>query len=431
MVLMRIFLNKKTSMYQIFRSIASSAMVFVLFFSSSLFAQDGATLFKNNCANCHSPGAKRGTGPGLQGFWDRIPGGDEAGKTKWLVNWVKNSAAVINGGKDEYINKLYAEYNNYPMQAQPHLSDDEIVAIKDYLVNYVAPVEDASGSSAKKNPFIESEQKDNTLLNWLLGLAIVFLVLAVALAGIKRNLQSTLDEKQGVTRQYLPFPKNLFKWMGEHKLQAGFIILLIKIILLVMLYDWTMGIGVYQGYQPEQPIKFSHAIHAGENGISCVYCHHSAEKGKHAGIPSVNVCMNCHKGIQEGTWTGTKEISKIYAAADYDPATGKYGDNPKPIEWIKIHNLPDLAYFNHSQHVVVGQIECQTCHGPVEEMTELYQHSELTMGWCIDCHRKTEVKMEGNGYYNKMLGELKEKHKGVDVFKVEDIGGLECSKCHY
>jgi hypothetical protein len=141
--------------------------------------------------------------------------------------------------------------------------------------------------------------------------------------------------------------------------------------------------------------------------------------------------MNCHKYIQEGPVHGKEEISKIYAALDYDPNTGNYGPNPKPIQWVQVHNLPDLAYFNHSQHVTVGKIACQTCHGPVEEMDVLYQFSKLTMGWCIDCHRTTEVKMDGNAYYADYQTWLKEKH-GPDVkLTVDKIGGLECSRCHY
>jgi len=430
---MKLYFNKKTSMYQIVSRVGAILCLYLIgtFGSFDLNAQDGATLFKNNCANCHSPGAKKLTGPGLQGFWDRIPGGDDVGKTAWYINWVKNSGTIINSGKDSYINKLYAEYNNYPMTAQPHLSDDELLAIKEYIVTYVPPVETA-GSGTVNNPFIEVEEpflgKEE---QWLIGIALLFLILTLSLGSIKKTLQASIDDKEGVIRIERKFPKNLFYWMGTHKLEAGLLILLLTLIGLVKLYYGAMSIGVYQGYQPEQPIKFSHAIHAGENGISCVYCHHSAEKGKHSGIPSVNVCMNCHKGIQEGTWTGTEEISKIYEAAGYNVETGRYENEEKPIEWVRVHNLPDLAYFNHSQHVVVGGIECQTCHGPVEEMTEMYQHAELTMGWCINCHRETEVKMEGNGYYDKMLGELKAKHRGVEVFKVEDIGGLECSKCHY
>ena len=194
--------------------------------------------------------------------------------------------------------------------------------------------------------------------------------------------------------------------------------------------EW-LALGVYEGYQPAQPIKFSHKLHAGDNGISCVYCHSGATKSRHANIPSANVCMNCHKAVKKGPKYGEKEIAKIYAALDYDPKTQKYGPDQKPIQWVRVHNLPDLAYFNHAQHYNVGGIECQTCHGPVEEMEELYQHAELTMGWCIDCHRNTEVNVEGNEYYTALHEEFKEKHGADALFTVEEIGGLECARCHY
>ena len=190
-------------------------------------------------------------------------------------------------------------------------------------------------------------------------------------------------------------------------------------------------IGVAQNYQPEQPIAFSHKIHAGENGIDCNYCHHTARSSKHAGIPSVNVCMNCHTYINEGTITGKEEINKIYAAIGFDPNTRTYIPNyeQKPIEWVRIHNLPDLAYFDHSQHVNVAGVECQTCHGPIEEMDEVYQYSKLTMGWCINCHRETEVDTE-NPYYHDLHNEWIDKYHGEDI-TVDMIGGMECAKCHY
>ena len=191
------------------------------------------------------------------------------------------------------------------------------------------------------------------------------------------------------------------------------------------------GIGISQGYKPEQPIKFSHKLHAGQNGISCVYCHSGALKSKHANIPSVNVCMNCHKYVQEGPVYGKEEISKIYAALDYDPDTQEYGPNQKPVQWIRIHNLPDLAYLNHAQLFVVGKIECQTFHGPIEQMEVVEQHSPLTMGWCIECHRETEVCMEGNEYYTGLHEKLKEKYGADSKITVEHIGGLECARCHY
>jgi hypothetical protein len=141
--------------------------------------------------------------------------------------------------------------------------------------------------------------------------------------------------------------------------------------------------------------------------------------------------MNCHRYIQEGPLTGKEEIAKIYAALDFDPATGQYGPNQKPVQWVRVHNLPDLAYFNHSQHVAVAGIECQSCHGPVEEMDVLRQHAPLTMGWCIQCHRDTEVNMEGNGYYEEFHKKLVEQHGADAKITVETIGGTECIRCHY
>jgi hypothetical protein len=201
--------------------------------------------------------------------------------------------------------------------------------------------------------------------------------------------------------------------------------------LFVVGWNALSGIGVYEGYQPEQPIKFSHKIHAGENKINCQYCHTGVEKSRHANIPSANVCMNCHKYIQEGPTTGKGEIAKIYAALDYNPEKGTYGPNPKPIKWVRIHNLPDLAYFNHSQHVKVGGVECKECHGPIETMDVVQQFSPLTMGWCINCHRETEVKADStNLYYTDLKAKFNAVHPG-EKFTVEQIGGLECGKCHY
>jgi hypothetical protein len=204
-----------------------------------------------------------------------------------------------------------------------------------------------------------------------------------------------------------------------------------------------MGVGMEQNYQPEQPIAFSHALHAGENQIDCNYCHSSARHSKHSGIPSANVCMNCHMYVDGSEITndagnlkydgeGSPEIAKIYAAIGWDSENREYieGYEQQPIKWVRIHNLPDLAYFNHSQHVNAGQLECQECHGPVETMEEVYQYSELTMGWCINCHRETEVQFNKNEYYQDFHEELTEKYHGEKI-TAEKIGGLECGKCHY
>jgi hypothetical protein len=206
-------------------------------------------------------------------------------------------------------------------------------------------------------------------------------------------------------------------------------------------YGYLMQVGVDQGYMPVQPIHYSHKIHAGANQIECKYCHSSARVSKHSGIPALNVCMNCHKNIaeyngEEDLENGytkdfyTNEIKKLYAAVGWDEENQRYTGETQPVKWVRIHNLPDFVYFNHAQHVQVGQIECQTCHGPVEEMEVMYQYSPLTMGWCINCHRETNVKVESNEYYAKIHEELSKKY-GVEKLTVAQMGGLECGKCHY
>ena len=211
-----------------------------------------------------------------------------------------------------------------------------------------------------------------------------------------------------------------------------------------VLFGYLFKIGVDEGYQPIQPIAFSHKIHAGDNKIECQYCHSSAKHSKTSGIPSVNVCMNCHKNISEvaddtkiefngetyGKAELDKEIAKVYDAAGWDAEKLEYTGETKPVKWVRVHNLPDFAYFNHSQHVTVGNVKCQKCHGPVEEMDEVYQYSPLTMGWCIDCHKDTKVDLKGNAYYAKIHKELAKKY-GVNQVTVAQLGGKECGKCHY
>lgn len=389
-------------------------------------AADGEKLFKQNCSACHRLDEKKLTGPGLKGVLDRVPQPAE----EWLFKWIKDNEKLRKSG-DAYANKVFNDFGGVPMSSFAHLADDEIKAIIEYFKN---PPQPAAATTPTEAPGAEpaaAPSGGNTLLYVLLGLTILFLILINVLSGVKRSLQTLVNEKQG-----LPAPAELGvieeikHWMQNNK---GWVALGITVVVLWVLklgWDGLMGIGVYTGYQPEQPIAFSHEVHAGQNGISCVYCHSGAEKGKAAGIPSANVCMNCHKAVQEGKRTGTKEIAKIYAALDYDPNTGKYGNNPKPIKWIKVHNLPDHVYFNHSQHTVAGKVECQTCHGPVETMTVAKQHSPLTMGWCVNCHRETQVQMAGNGYYDYIHQTYKGKFKGQTI-TVDKLGGLECAKCHY
>jgi hypothetical protein len=230
-------------------------------------------------------------------------------------------------------------------------------------------------------------------------------------------LKKYLSDKEGISeedQEVINQKIDLGKFFRSNAFR-GILAFVLTVVAMKAGIDGLFTVGVQQGYEPTQPIAFSHMVHAGDNHIDCNYCHTGVRKSKNANIPSPNICMNCHSSIK----TESKEIQKIYAAIE----------NNKPIEWKRIHNLPDLAYFNHAQHVEVGKLECQTCHGPVEEMEVVSQYAPLTMGWCINCHRETDVNTKGNEYYTNLVEMHNSKNK--DAMKVEDMGGLECSKCHY
>ncbi len=407
----------------------STAILSMLLMSSPLNAQDGEALFKANCSSCHKPDKKL-VGPALQGArakWAERTGGDEA-----VIAWVKNSADYLKNAGDSYAKDLYAQFNQSPMTAMP-LNDAEVLAVLDYVDSYAPAVAEVSTESGATDA---SEETDGDPTMWLIVVAIILFVVFRVLWGVSKNIENINRQNEGeAVKTDQDFLDYLLAFFKKNKSVTLVAILLVGAYLTVLGWDALNDIGVYQSYQPKQPIWFSHKVHAGQNGINCVYCHNSVEKGKAAGIPSLNICMNCHMGVQEGKQTGTKEIAKIYKAIGWDPDKNMYieGYDQKPIEWVRIHNLQDFVYFNHSQHVVVGKQECQTCHGEIQEMDEVYQFADLTMGWCINCHRETDVSMEGNGYYERIHDDLVEKHKeeGLESFKVEHIGGLECVKCHY
>jgi hypothetical protein len=184
----------------------------------------------------------------------------------------------------------------------------------------------------------------------------------------------------------------------------------------------AIAVGHSPDYQPDQPIKFSHKVHAGQNGTDCIYCHSSAPYSKSAGIPPENVCMNCHLLVRKGTRSGTFEIAKIIA----------HYDSKQPIEWIKVYNLPDHVFFSHAQHVSAGGISCQKCHGPVEMMDRINQWSDLSMGWCINCHRTTNVNFKENKFYSQYKDLADKMRQGArDSVTIASLGGTECMKCHY
>ncbi len=268
----------------------------------------------------------------------------------------------------------------------------------------------------------------------MLGIIAFLIILVSVLRGVRHSLKNLVNEKQGLPQEE---PVGLLKeigiWICNNKTKSGLIILAIVGGLTTSGWYALKEIGVYEGYHPTQPIAFSHKIHAGDNAIDCQYCHSGAERSKTSGIPTVNVCMNCHKGISKGPSgeKGTAEIAKIYEAAGWDAEKGEYNKPQKPIQWIKVHNLPDFVFFSHQQHVKVGKQDCANCHGDVKEMTTVKQDKQLTMAWCIDCHRKTEVPgMKDNPYYEKLHKKLAEKYKGQTI-TVDKMGGIECAKCHY
>ena len=384
-------------------------LIFSFLFSNTIFAQiDGEELYKTNCTACHVMTDKRLVGPGLKGVTDKY-------SKDWLKKWIINSQEFIASGDEKAI-AIYEEYNKQIMPAF-YFTDEEFDALFAYLEN--PPVEEIAEAVVASTEQVSTSNKYLPIIILILILTISYILLI-----LKNKLKSSLGEAtESIPQTFY----NQYKLFISNKTNLVFTGIIAFVVISNFAYSTMMGIGVYTQYQPEQPIAFSHELHSGINGVDCNYCHSSARHSKHSGIPSANVCTNCHTYINEGTdEEGTKEIAKIYEAVGFDPDSRTYieGYTQKPIEWVRIHNLPDHAYFNHSQHVVAGQIECQECHGPIQEMEEVYQYSELTMGWCIECHRESEVKMEGNEYYAKLHEELKAKH-GKEVFTVEEIGGLE------
>jgi cytochrome c2 len=417
-----------------FKSLLTVAMMFVLF-TGTISAQDGAKLFKQNCAVCHASHTdQKITGPGLKGVFDRVPPGD------WINRWIKNNEKLIKGG-DAYANKIFSENNKTSMTVFEDLSDKDIDAIIAFMKGPAPVVGGPKGPQTPGGPVGETVKPGIEPLYFVLGVIVRLAIMITTFRSVRTSLQNSANRTEGKPENpEMTFFEEARGWISGHRRFVGVMIIIIGFMGMKSCWDACYDIGVYydwetdKGYHPEQPIKFSHKIHAGDNEIACQYCHNTVEKSRHAGIPSVNVCMNCHKGIQEGPETGKNEIAKIYTAAGFDPTSGKYDESKtNPLNWLKVHNLPDHVYFNHSQHVVVGKIDCAKCHGDVKNMTTVEQRAPLTMRWCIDCHRTTEVAMEGNAYYDRLHKALKEKYKGqYDVkFTVEKIGGLECQKCHY
>lgn len=390
---------------------------------------NGKSLFNSQCAACHKPYSES-IGPALHGI-------TEQRDIEWLYQWIENSADLIASGDEEAV-AIFEEYNNTPMPGFPQLSEDDIDDILAYVEQPKAEPAVAAGGEGTAGGGGGSQ--GGVSVNVILAILVFVLVMLLVVLFLVNKTLKNFAEASGVVIPEKPKRKPVWKAFVENQ----FLVLVTSVVVLLAVgyfaYGWFMQIGVDQSYQPIQPIHYSHKIHAGDNQIDCKYCHSSARTSKQAGIPSLNVCMNCHKTISEvAPETATEEyskefydeeIAKLYDAVGWDPSTQSYTGETQPVKWVRIHNLPDFAYFNHSQHVNVGGVECQTCHGPIEEMEVVYQDAPLTMGWCVNCHRDTKVRMEGNEYYEKIHEELSKKY-GVEELTVAQMGGLECAKCHY
>jgi mono/diheme cytochrome c family protein len=449
-----------------------------------VMAQDGEEIFENRCKICHELSTQAKVGPGLLGVTERR-------SREWLIQFIQNPQTLWDAG-DKVALDLLKEYKGVKMTANTDLDTVKIGSIIDYIAAYdpnagkkkvdLAATEYSHTDIQRGErlfrgliPFQDSKIKCsschnvNTIdsLNWAPSVYDIALSLqadnkdlfkllnkpsSTAMKGAHMNSKYTEEEvfylkayfhevsEKGL-EQSKRFPMKLMIFLGLGFLMTLalidlFFTKLVKIrlihaLILIGGLSWQLklvaheaiDLGRTQNYAPDQPIKFSHAIHAGQNKIDCKYCHSDVDKGKTAGIPSANLCLNCHLVVREGKNSGHFEIDKIHRALA----------NNKPIEWIKIHNLPDHVYFNHSQHVNAGKLECATCHGKVEEMHIVSQFSDLSMGWCVNCHRDTKVaQFNSNPYYGKYV-DLHEKIKAgeMDSVSVEQIGGLDCMKCHY
>ena len=422
------------------------------------FAQGGEALFKAKCSTCHQP-HKDGTGPKLYKVRDKwASGGAKDGSIyQWVANW--NNAATA----DPYA-KQVSETKATAMSVFPELAGkvDEINSIFDYIDAQPEPgavaADAGAAATATGVAAATTEVKEDSMFWIWIVLGVVFTVVVLAVGGVRRQLAIAAREQEGLpSLEDMTFGQEMRAWLWKYKRYVGVAGLVIVFALIISLFQALYTIGTVEDYQPSQPIAFPHDIHAGKNGIDCKYCHNSVTKSRTAGLPTVNVCMNCHKQINGNTPAQQEKIAKIYEAAGWDGT--KYTGKTKPIVWNKVHVLPDHVYFNHSQHVVVGGVDCKQCHGdmtkmnetakvqPVSELNKIEGNVQLTkttltMGWCIECHGEKEISngsldTKGDGYYqeihNRLLKDKKLYSKYLEDKKVtvKELGGWECAKCHY
>ena len=404
----------------------------------------GKDLFKANCAACHKLDGKKLVGPPLDGVTQRR-------STEWLHKWIKNSKSLIDAGDKDAV-AVFEEYNKVPMLAyESILSDEDIDNVLAYVTDPAkaeaatpapeAPAQEAvaqTETTTEQAPVAVADKGSSLSLVLLIGSVVALLALVFVI--IKSNREIRKLAKENNNEEYLKTSKYYPLWniFVKNKLIIGAVIAILFFSSTYFAFGYLMQVGIDQGYQPIQEIHYSHRIHAGDNQIDCKFCHSAARTSKTAGIPSLNVCMNCHKTIDEYTGPVTEqytkefydgEIQKLYQAVGWDPDNMSYTGVQKPVKWTRIHNLPEHVYFNHSQHVTVAGVACQQCHGDVQTMEIVEQHAPLTMGWCINCHRTTEVD-NANPYYEKIHEQLAKKYN-KEKLTIAELGGLECGKCHY
>lgn len=428
----------------------------VLFLTGTFNANaQGEALFKAKCATCHQP-HKNGTGPKL--FEVRKKWAEGGAKEESIYQWVNNWQAAA--ASDPYAQTVSA-WAPSVMQVFPELKKEDVIAIFDWVDAQPDPAtmatEEEGGAGAAGT---EGEDEEGGF-SWIwIALGLLFGIIIAAVSGVRRQLKSAVegDEDRTDTQSYA---EEFRLWAWKNKKYVGVGSLIVVIALIVAGFQGLGNIGILEAYQPSQPIEFPHDIHTGVNGIDCKYCHNSVTKSRTAGLPTVNVCMNCHKQINGRTPEQQEKIKAIYAAAGWSTeGSGSYTGKSKPITWNKVHVLPDHVYFPHSQHVVVGGIDCKQCHGdmtkqketarvvPVSELNKIegnvpLTRPTLTMGWCIECHGEKEVSMgsldtKNDGYYNEIHKRLLNNDKKLYSQYLEDgkvtvkeLGGWECAKCHY
>lgn len=335
--------------------------------------QKDAALFQAKCAKCHTVGRGDRVGPDLKGLSDRR-------EKAWVVGFITKTESYLNN--DPEAKKLLARFNGVRMEAT-NLSEAQAEGLLNYInaasKGPVAPEEEPEPEVEDRAAKVKTPDEGRGA--FLPGIAAALFVLALAAVAWQAGLA-------------VPAAILLALAAG-----AGY---------------WSLGgrryhrlLGDQQGYAPMQPIAYSHETHAGKLKIDCIYCHYGAARSDVAGVPPLSVCMNCHGVVRKAA--GAKEPSAEIATLVAIWET-RLSSAPQTIQWNRIHDLPDFSHFSHRVHVA-NNIMCQECHGPVQEMARLRQASSLSMGWCVNCHRKT--KSDAPSHW---------KRSG---------GPLDCAACHW